>query len=83
MKAIIWLVRVLLFVVFFAFALFNTNPITLNYLIGVWTAPLALVLLVAFAAGALFGLAVVFPTLYRQRNHVRRLQRDVSLPPSS
>ncbi len=75
MNIIVWLGRLVLFLAFFAFALFNTAPVTLNYVFGVWQAPLALVLLIFFAAGALFGIVVVLPTVFRQRSEARRLER--------
>ncbi|MCA3148596.1 MAG: LapA family protein [Burkholderiales bacterium] len=78
MKIIVWLGRIALFLLFFVFALFNTEPATLNYVLGHWQAPLALVLLIFFLAGALFGVAVLLPVIFRQRAEVRRLGRSLS-----
>jgi putative membrane protein len=78
MKIIVWLSRVALFVFFFVFALFNTEPITLNYVVGQWQAPLALILLIFFLTGALFGMAVLLPVVFWQRAEVRRLSRSLS-----
>ena len=51
-----WLLRVLLFLAVFAFALMNTGPVTLRFFLGqTWETPMILVLLLAFAFGAAIG----------------------------
>ena len=78
MKIIVWLGRIALFLLFFVFALFNTEPVTLNYVLSQWQAPLALILLLFFMAGALFGIVVLLPVVFRQRAEIRRLNRSLS-----
>ena len=78
MKIIVWLSRITLFAFFFVFALFNTGLTTLNYVLGQWQAPLALILLIFFIAGTLFGMVVLLPTLFRQRAEIKRLSRSPS-----
>jgi putative membrane protein len=78
MKIIVWLSRIALFVFIFVFALFNTEPVTLNYVLGQWQAPLALILLIFFLSGALLGMAVLLPVVFRQRSEFRRLNRSLS-----
>ncbi len=78
MKIIVWLSRITLFAFFFVFALFNTGLTTLSYVLGQWQAPLALILLIFFIAGTLFGMVVLLPTLFRQRAEIKRLSRNPS-----
>lgn len=88
MKLLTWLVRLCLFVVFFAFALLNTSPVKLNYVLGEWQAPLALVLLASFIVGVLLGITVFLPSLFRYRRDLKKPQAGVSVeqklnPPSA
>jgi uncharacterized integral membrane protein len=83
MKIIVWLARIILFLCFFVFAVLNTSPVTLNYVLGQSQAPLALVLLLFFLAGTLLGMAVLLPSLLRQRAEIRRSRaRFQSLEPT-
>jgi len=66
----------LLFILLLAFAAKNTEPVALRFYFDlVWQAPLVLLLLAFFAAGALLGLIAALGTLLRQRREIVRLRR--------
>ena len=61
MKYLIWLLKAAVFFVFFAFALNNRDEVTLHFLLGYAVAlPMAVVVLVSFALGAVLGVLVLF-----------------------
>jgi uncharacterized integral membrane protein len=68
MKFIVWLVRVLVFVLLLVLALSNTQNATLNFLAGyAWQAPLILIGLAFFVVGLLAGLVSSLPGVFRLR----------------
>jgi lipopolysaccharide assembly protein A len=77
MKYLHWIFRVLLFVVLLGFAIKNTDPVVVRYFLGwEWRAPLALVLLMFFVAGAALGLIAAVGWLYHQRRELQQLRRE-------
>ena len=77
MKLIAWIFRGALFIALFGLAIKNSNLVELRfYLDGAWQAPLSVVILVAFAAGAAVGLTTTIVTLVRQGRELKRLRRD-------
>ncbi|MFN0317759.1 MAG: lipopolysaccharide assembly LapA domain-containing protein [Burkholderiales bacterium] len=83
MRYLYWVVLTPLFFLLVAFALRNSDPITVRFFLGrEWQAPLALVLLVFFCAGVLLTLTAVIPAFYRLRRHLA-LQRKPSVPGSA
>jgi uncharacterized integral membrane protein len=67
----------LLFILLLAFAAKNTEPVALRFYFDlVWQAPLVLLLLAFFAAGAVLGLIAALGTLLRQRREIVRLGRE-------
>jgi len=57
LKVLVWLLRGAVFIALFGLAVKNSAPVELRfYLDGAWYAPLSLVILAAFAAGAAVGL---------------------------
>lgn len=78
MRVIAWILRIFLFLALFLFALKNTDPVSLRlYFDQVWQAPLALVLLVFFVAGAAVGVLATLATVFRQRREISRLRREL------
>jgi lipopolysaccharide assembly protein A len=74
--------RLAVFVLLVAFAAKNVEPVTLRFYFDlVLQAPLVLVLFGFFAAGALFGILALVPTLLRQRREVSLLKRPPAAPP--
>src|SRR5882672_2597461 len=85
-----WLLRVLLFLAVFAFALMNTGPVTLRFFLGqTWETPMILVLLLAFAFGAAIGVLACLSRMLGQRREINKLERELnaagsrSLPPQT
>ena len=82
MRALAWALRIILFLALFLFALKNTDGVSLRlYFDQVWQAPLILVLLVFFAAGAALGVLATLATVFRQRREIARLQRELRTRP--
>ncbi|RQT32407.1 lipopolysaccharide assembly protein LapA domain-containing protein [Burkholderia cepacia] len=78
MKFIVWLIRVLVFVLLLVLALANTQTATLNFVAGYsWPAPLILIGLAFFAVGLLAGLLSALPSIFRLRLENGRLKRDL------
>jgi len=73
MPLLTWTVRLILFVVLLAFAVKNTDPVTLRFYFDLaWQGPLVVVLFGALAIGALFGIAATTGRLVRQRREIAR-----------
>lgn len=79
MQYLMWVIKVVLFLLILSFAIVNTDPVTVRYYLGYqWQAPLVVVLLVAIGAGALVGLLTgLFQTL-RLRREIAALKRELS-----
>ncbi|ACQ96953.1 hypothetical protein BPC006_I2981 [Burkholderia pseudomallei BPC006] len=78
MKFIVWLIRVLVFVLLLVLALANTQSATLNFLAGYnWQAPLILIGLAFFGVGLIAGLLSALPAIFRMRMENGRLKRDL------
>ena len=79
MRILAWILRIILFLALFLFALKNTDMVSLRlYFDQVWQAPLILVLLVFFVAGTVIGVLATLATVFRQRREIARLQRELS-----
>ena len=71
-----WVLRALLFLVIFAFALLNTQTVTVRFFLGrTWEMPMILALLVFFAAGAAIGILACVSRLLGQRREIQKLTR--------
>lgn len=82
MRMITWTIRLAVFLVVLVFAVRNTEPVTLRFWFDqAWQAPLVIVLLAFFAAGALLGLAAALGTTLRQRREILRLRREARAQP--
>jgi len=84
MRLITWTIRIALFILLLAFAARNTAPTTLKFYFDLaWEAPLILLLLAFFAAGAVLGLVATLGALLRQRREIGRLRRAVRARPDA
>jgi putative membrane protein len=73
MKIISTLIGIVLFILFFGFALKNTQEVDLHLFLSYeLRGPLVLMLLVFFAAGAVLGVLALTPTIVRQRREATR-----------
>ena len=78
MRIIQWAFRAAVFFVLFAFALNNQHAVDLNWFFGFSShAPMVLVVLVAFAAGAVVGVLAMLPGWWRQQRRTRALEAVV------
>ena len=85
-----WLLRALLFLAVFAFALMNTDSVKLRFFLGqAWDIPMILALLLFFAFGAAIGVLACLSRLLGQRREIQKLQRELrsggdrTLPPQA
>lgn len=80
MRYLVWLLRLVVFVVVLMFALKNTGPVTVNFFADhvVADVPLIVVMLVTFVLGIVFGFLVALPALMRKRREAARLRRDMA-----
>jgi uncharacterized integral membrane protein len=82
MRLIVWLIRAFIFFALFAFALNNQHAITVEGVFGWrWQAPVAWVVLIAFALGAGLGVLAMLPAWWRASN--RGETARPSVPPDS
>ncbi|HMM87449.1 MAG: LapA family protein [Gammaproteobacteria bacterium] len=73
MRALVWLLRALVFFTLFAFALNNQQDAVVRWFFGVeWRAPMVIVVLAAFAAGCGLGVLAMTPGWWRGRQLSRR-----------
>jgi len=79
MKVLSWAIRIALFLFLLLFALQNTAPVTLHFVLGyVWQAPLVILLLAFLIGGALLGILSVLGHLFAQRREIAQLKKDLA-----
>ena len=73
MKMIFRLIALILFIVFFGFALKNTQEVSLRFFLDYEIrGPLVILLLGFFGAGAVLGVLAMMPMVFRHRRDVSR-----------
>lgn len=78
MTALTWALRFIIVSFLIVFAIQNTELVILRVMPGYfWEAPLVVVLLAFFAAGAVLGVLSVLGIIYRQRREIVRLKREL------
>jgi putative membrane protein len=81
MMILTWAIRLIIFAFLLVFAVRNTEPITLRFILDyVWEAPQVIVLLAFFAGGAILGVLSVVGLIFRQRLEISRLKREIAKP---
>lgn len=79
MRALIWTARILLFLLLFAFAVKNSEPVNLRFFFDQgWNAPLVIILLAFFAGGAAIGVLSLLGTVLRLRRELTQARRDAA-----
>lgn len=80
MRYLVWILRLIVFVVVLLFALKNTGPVDVNFFADhvISGVPLIVVMLVVFVLGALFGLLITAPAMVRRRREAIRLRRELN-----
>ena len=75
MRTLVWLLRALLFFTLFAFALNNSHEAVVRWFFGhEWRAPQVIIVLLAFALGAAFGVLAMVPSWWRHRRAAQRIE---------
>lgn len=75
-----WIVRIALFLLVLAFALENSQVVSVQYFVATpWQAPLVVVILLCFAVGAALGVLAVIPAFIRMRRDMALLRRQLKL----
>ena len=78
MRYLTWLLRAILFLILFGFAVKNDQPVVLRYFFGYeWQASLVLILLLFFAVGTGVGALSVLGNIFRQRREIAMLKREL------
>lgn len=78
MKFVSTIVGLILFILFFGFALKNTQEVDLHFFLNYeLRGPLVLMLLGFFVAGAALGILAVTPTVFRQRRERTRAEDQI------
>ncbi|NYT35298.1 DUF1049 domain-containing protein [Allopusillimonas soli] len=80
MRYLVWLLRLVVFIIVLLFALKNTGPVDINFFAGhvVTDVPLIVVMLVVFVLGIALGLLIAAPAVLRARREKARLRRDIA-----
>lgn len=79
MRTLVWLVRGFIFLFLFAFAIKNTDPVSVQFFLDTaWQAPLIIVVLAFFAGGAFFGAISLLGTLFGLRQEISTLRRELN-----
>jgi len=79
MKIISRIIAVILFIIFFGFALKNTDQVTVHLFMGYeFPGPLVLMLLIFFVAGIVLGIFAMMPTLFRHRRDLSRHKKSLA-----
>lgn len=84
MRYLSWVFGVTLFLLALGFAIKNSEIVTLYYYLGYqWQAPLVVIVLSAFCAGAGAGIAASLGFIFKQRREIFKLRRELhnSHPP--
>lgn len=78
MRYLVWILRLLAFVVILLFALKNTEPVAVRFFAdyAITGVPLVVVMLVMVILGSILGWLVTLPSLLRHRREIARLKRD-------
>lgn len=79
MRYLVWILRLLIFLLVLVFALGNTAPVAVTFYSGLvlQDIPLIVVMLAAFVLGAVFGLLLTIPGAMRRRREAARLRREL------
>lgn len=79
MKILFRIVAVILFVIFFGFALKNTEEVVLRFFLNYEIkSPLVLLLLGFFATGAALGVLAMTPTVFRYRRDLSKQKKAIA-----
>ncbi|AVL71213.1 DUF1049 domain-containing protein [Oligella urethralis] len=80
MKYLVWIIRIIIFVLVLLFALNNTHLVDVNFFADLRTkgVPLILVLLIAFVAGSVFAYFLMAPSYFRGKYQQAKLKDEIA-----
>lgn len=80
MRYLAWILRLVIFIIVLLFATKNTHLVDVGLFAGhiVHSVPLIVVMLVAFALGAVFGLLFAFGAIFRRGREISRLRKKLA-----
>jgi|SRR5690625_932587 len=80
MRIIVWILRIVVFLVVLAFAIKNTASVPVHFFgdVVLENVPLIIVMLVAFIAGLILGLLIMLLGSMRKQRELNRLKREVA-----
>lgn len=80
MRYLVWILRLVVFIVVLMFALKNTGPVDVNFFADhvITGVPLIVVMLSVFVLGIVFGLLIAVPSIMRRRREAARLRRELT-----
>lgn len=79
MTRVISLIFILVVLLFgLSFAALNAGPVQIHYFFGTRQAPLSLILVMAFAFGALFGAMCNLGVILRLKRQISRLHKEIT-----
>ena len=79
MRVMLWACRIFVFLFLLAFALKNTDPVSVRFFFdAAWQAPLIIIMLAFFSGGAFLGVLSLLGTVFGLRREVARLKREAS-----
>jgi len=78
MRYLIWILRLIIFVVILMFALKNTGLVEIRFFADyvVTGVPLIVVMLIMLVLGTILGWFITLPSLLKHRREIARLKRD-------
>jgi lipopolysaccharide assembly protein A len=77
MRVLLWGCRIFVFLFLLAFALKNSDPVSVRFFFdAAWQAPLVIIVLAFFAGGAVLGVLSLLGTVFGLRREVSRLKRE-------
>ena len=80
MKYLVWIIRIIIFVLVLLFAINNTHLIDVNFFADLQAkgVPLVLVLLIAFVLGAIFSYILMAPAYFRGKYKQAKLKDEIA-----
>lgn len=78
MKSLLWVPKILLFLIVLTFAIKNTDMVTVRYYLGMeWQAPLIFVMLATFALGVAAGVMAGLSHVFRVKRELAKCKKDM------
>jgi lipopolysaccharide assembly protein A len=78
MRYVFLIIKLVLFLALFGFALKNDETVVLRYYLGhEWHAPLVIYLFIFFGAGAALGILASLSYIYKRRREISFLKREL------